>query len=130
MERWDHGERSRGGAPARSPRRRTSNAALSVLGWLHGGDGEVEGVKAGLRAVGIGQRRDSSSSRARRARGGGGASVLRPGERGKGEGENGGKLGVSRRAWRPGVCVLAAASTRVGHAVRTSCARSAMEFGL
>jgi hypothetical protein len=68
----------RGGEP--------SNAALSVLGWLHGGDGEVEGVKVGLRAVGIGQRRDGSSSRARRARGGGGASVLRPGERGKGEG--------------------------------------------
>jgi hypothetical protein len=38
---------------------------------------------------------------------------------------NGEKLGVSRRAWRPGVCVLAAASTRVGHAARTSCARSA-----
>jgi hypothetical protein len=30
-----------------------------------------------------------------------------------------------RAAWRPGVCVLATASTRVGHAARASCARSA-----
>jgi hypothetical protein len=64
-----------------------SSAASPVLGWLHGGDGEVEGVKAGLCAVGIGQRHNHSGSRAQRAcGGGGGASVLRLGERGKGEG--------------------------------------------
>jgi hypothetical protein len=31
-----------------------SSAALLVLGWLHGGDGEVERLKAGLCVVGIG----------------------------------------------------------------------------
>jgi hypothetical protein len=41
-----------------------SSAALPVLGWLHGGDGEVEGVKAGLCVVGIGQRHNNSGSRA------------------------------------------------------------------
>jgi hypothetical protein len=127
MERRDHGERSRGGAPTRSPRRRTSNAALSVLGWLHGGDGEVEGVKAGLRAVGIGQRRDGSSSRAQRARGGGGASVLRPGERGKGEGENGGsgqqegRRGVFvRRSARSGGTHTGVRLPRCPHAASTA----------
>jgi hypothetical protein len=76
MERWDHGERSRGGAPARSPRRKRTSAALPVLGWLHGGNGEVEEVQVGLRVVGMGQRCDGSSSRARRARGGGGVPLL------------------------------------------------------
>jgi hypothetical protein len=33
-----------------------------VLGWLHGGDGEVEGVKAGLCAVEIGQRHNDGGS--------------------------------------------------------------------
>jgi hypothetical protein len=76
MERWDHGERSRGGAPARSPRRKRSSAALPVLGWLHGGNGEVEEVQVGLRVVGMGQRCDGSSSRARRARGDDGVPLL------------------------------------------------------
>jgi hypothetical protein len=41
-----------------------SSVALPVLRWLHGGNGEVEGVKAGLCAVGIGQRHNNSGSRA------------------------------------------------------------------
>jgi hypothetical protein len=57
--------------------RELSSAALPMLGWLHGGDGKVEGVKAGLCAVGIGQRHNNSGSRAQRARGGGGGAFLR-----------------------------------------------------
>jgi hypothetical protein len=67
----------------------------------------VEGVKVGLRAVGIGQRCDGSSSRARRARGGGGASVLRPGERGKAREGNGGSGQQEGRRIRRGVFVRA-----------------------
>jgi nicotinamide mononucleotide (NMN) deamidase PncC len=57
--------------------RESSNVASSVHGWFHGGDGEVERVKAGLCAVGIMQRRDDDGSRAQRARGGGGGAFLR-----------------------------------------------------
>jgi hypothetical protein len=46
----------RGGEP--------SNAATPVLGWLHRGDEEVEGVKAGLCAVGIGQSHNDGGSQA------------------------------------------------------------------
>jgi hypothetical protein len=58
----------RGGEP--------SNAALPVHEWFHEGDGEVEGVKAGLCVVGIGQRYDSGGSRAQRAHGGSGGAFL------------------------------------------------------
>jgi hypothetical protein len=82
-----------------------SSVALPVLGWLHGGDGEVEGVKAGLYAVGIGQRHNNSGSRAQRAHGGDGGAFLHFGKhRGRGD-ENGerervkGVVAASRAPW-------------------------------
>jgi hypothetical protein len=63
--RWGH----RGGEQ--------SNAASPMLGWFHGGDGEVKEVVVELCAVGIGQRHDNGGSQAWRAHGGGGGAFLR-----------------------------------------------------
>jgi hypothetical protein len=67
-----------------------SSAALLVLGWLHGGDGEVEGVKAGLWAEA--RRQQLTSSASSRWRGRLGAPPWRARQ---GRGGNGEKLGVS-----------------------------------